>query len=157
MGRLSLRPFPRTINHARINSLPQFLSRIYIRIARYGFIFINDDIAPIALLFVFIAGLYCQQEPQVFDHVKPALTAAEVLSSQSQDANDHPHCDITYIPQTSFRCADKAQPGSYADSNTLSLPVPSLPSVRIPWRVGTLPTRDHPGTDLCSTHHPPIT
>ncbi|GAU96492.1 hypothetical protein RvY_07928-1 [Ramazzottius varieornatus] len=35
MGRLSLRPFPRTINHARINSLPQFLSRIYIRIASW--------------------------------------------------------------------------------------------------------------------------
>ncbi|XP_055349438.1 uncharacterized protein LOC129596231 [Paramacrobiotus metropolitanus] len=64
---------------------------------------------------VCLIGTSVAQTQYVWDLLKPALNAAEVQAIlANKDAGQFPTYDT--IPQTSFNCASKKQPGFYADT-----------------------------------------
>lgn len=52
----------------------------------------------------------------VWDLLKPALSSEEIATLMSLKDSSYP--TYSKVPQTSFSCASKAQPGFYADVDT---------------------------------------
>ncbi|XP_055354275.1 uncharacterized protein LOC129599931 [Paramacrobiotus metropolitanus] len=68
------------------------------------------------LVFLALVTFASAQQKYVWDYLKPALTADEVMNIMTSRGNEFPM--YNGIPQTGFDCNSKKQPGFYADPET---------------------------------------